>query len=428
MALLLACALQEDWTGFRGPGGAAPAGLPDRWNATENIAWKAKIPGRGWSSPIVWKDRVYLTTAVSEGAEEEPRKGLYFGGERGAPSKHRHVWAVIALDLKSGAVVWKTEVHAGLPETPLHIKNSRASETPCTDGERIYAYFGNVGLFALDLDGRPVWNRTWPAVRTRFGWGSAASPIVQGGKVYILNDNEDGSFLEALDAKTGATAWRADRDEKSNWSTPFVWENSARREIVTTGTQRVRSYSLDGKLLWEMKGMSMIAIPTPFAEGDLLYLASGYVMDKKRPLLAIGAGGAGDISLAEGDRSNATVRWSQPMAGPYNTTPLLYKGVVYVLYDQGFFAAYDAKSGEPVYGRQRIRDGATAFTSSPWASDDRIFCLSEEGDTFVLKAGKEFGLLHTNPLGEMGMATPAVAGRSLILRTDSHLWKIAAAP
>lgn len=407
MVIALLLALQENWPQSR----SAP-GLPDRWNATENVAWKTPVPGRGWSSPIVWKDRVYLTTAVSDGEEEEPRKGLYFGGERRAPSKNRHAYAVIALDLKTGEIAWKTEVYAGVPETPLHIKNSRASETPCTDGERIYAYFGNIGLFALDLAGKPVWERKWPAVRTRFGWGTAASPIVHGGRVYIVNDNEDASFLEALDARTGATVWRADRDEKSNWSTPFVWENSKRKEIVTTGTQRVRSYGLGGELLWELKGMSSITIPTPFADGDLLYIASGYVMDKVRPIYAIGPGGAGDI------------RWHQPAAGPYNTTPLLYQGVIYVLYDQGFLAAYDARSGEPLYGKQRLRDGVTSFTSSPWASDGKIFCLSEEGDTFVLKAGSEFGLLHTNALGEMGMATPAIAGKALLIRTGLHVWRL----
>lgn len=415
------------WPQFRGPGAAGVSedpGLPDAWSATENVVWKAPIPGRGWSSPIVWGRRIFLTTAISEGTEEQPRKGLYLGGDRPTPSSHRHRWKVYCIDWKSGKLAWEREAHVGRPTSSRHIKNSHASETPCTDGQRVYAYFGNVGLFAYDLDGRLLWSRRWGNFRTRAGWGSAASPAVHKGRVYIVNDNEQGSFIEALDAETGKTVWHVKRREKSNWSTPFIWENERRTEIVTPGSGRVRSYGLDGKLLWELRGMSSITIPTPFAGHGVVYVSSGFVASRRRPIYAIRPGASGDISLQQGQTSNAHIAWCQGLAAPYNPSPLLYRGQIYVLHDRGFMTSYDARTGKPVYGRQRIGRRARAFTASPWAYDGKVFCLSEDGDTFVIQAGREFNVVRKNSLGDMCMATPAIANGSLILRTASALYRI----
>jgi outer membrane protein assembly factor BamB len=421
------CLAADDWPQFRGPGSLGVANdpaLPDTWSATENVVWKTDIPGVGWSSPVVWKDKIFVTSVITKGEIEAPRKGLYFGGER-KPSTDEHRWVVYCVDWKTGKTVWEREAHKGVPPGARHLKNSYASETPVTDGERVYVYFGNVGLFCYDMSGKPLWSKRWGPFKTRYGWGTAASPVLHKDRIYIVNDNDDQSFIIALDKKTGEQVWRVDREEGSNWATPYVWENEMRTEIVTAGTKKVRSYDLNGKLLWELAGMSSISIPTPFSKFGLVYITSGYVMDPLRPVYAIRPGASGDISLKEGEKSNQYIAWFQPQAGPYNPTPVLYGDNYYTLLDRGFFTCHDAKTGKEVYGKQRIDPSAGAFTSSPWAYNGKIFCLSEDGDTYVIQAGAEYKLVGKNSLGEMCMATPAIARGSLIIRTSSRLYRIA---
>jgi outer membrane protein assembly factor BamB len=418
-------AADTHWPQFRGSrslGVSEETGLPDTWSTTQNVRWKTDVPGRGWSSPIVWGDKIFLTSVINDGAYETAKKGLYFGGERLKPSSSVHRWMVYCLDWQTGKILWERLAHKGIPESTIHIKNSYASETPVTDGERLYAYFGNLGLFCYDLNGKELWSKKWGSFKTQFGWGTAASPVLYKDRLYVVNDNEEQSFLVALDKKTGEQIWRVERDEKSNWATPYVWENELRTELVTPGRGKVRSYDLDGKPLWEFAGMSQLTIPTPFTQFGLLYVCSGYVLDKLRPLYAIRPGAAGDISLKDNETSNAFIAWSHRLAGPYNPTPVVYGDHVYVLYDRGFFACYDARTGKEVYDKQRL--GASAFTASPWAYDGKIFCLSEDGDTFVLQAGPEFKVLGKNSLEEMCMATPALVRGSLIIRTESKVYRI----
>jgi outer membrane protein assembly factor BamB len=431
LALLLAAwssaglSADDNWPQFRGrhAGVAEGNGLPHTWNTTNNVVWKTEIPGSGWSSPIVWGNRIFVTAVIREGKEEMPIKGLYFGGNRLAPPPDVHRWMVYCLDWSTGKILWERQVHKGVPESPHHVKNTYASETPVTDGERVYAYFGNVGLFCFDLEGKELWSRKFGTFPTLFGWGTAASPVLYKDRLYVLNDNEKESFLVALDKATGKEIWRVDRDEKSNWATPFIWENDQRTEIITCGKKKVRSYDLDGKLLWELAGMSSIVIPTPFAKSGLLYVSSGYVMDAVRPVFVIRPGAAGDITLKDGETNNAFVAWYRKQAGPYNPSPLVYGDSLYVLYDRGILGCYDAKTGNEIY-KERIDPKANAFTSSPWAYDGKIFCLSEDGDTFVIKVGPKFELLGKNSLEEMCMATPAITRRSLIIRTMSKLYRI----
>ncbi len=417
---------QDRWPQFRGAqsmGVAEDANLPDKWSATENVAWKTDIPGIGWSSPIIWGNQVFLTSVINSGDTEPPKKGLYFGGERPIPPAE-HRWMVYAVNFQTGKVMWEREVYKGIPKFTRHLKNSYASETPVTDGERIYAYFGNVGLFVFDLKGTLLWKQMFDAKKTRFGWGTAASPVVYKDRIYIVNDNDEQSFLIALDKKTGKQIWKVDREVGTNWATPYIWESGQRTELIVPATKVVRSYDLDGKVLWEFKGMSTIAIPVPFSKFGLLYITSGYVGDQHRPVYAIKPGASGDISLKEGETSNQFIAWYQRQAGPYNPSPIVYGDLYYTLLDRGFFTAHDAKTGKEVYGKQRIDPAAGAFTSSPWAYNGKIFALSEDGDTFVIQAGNEYKLVGKNSLDEMCMATPAIAKGSLVIRTATKLYRI----
>ena len=422
-------AYAQNWPQFRGAdsrGVLDSEKLPATWSATENVAWKADIPGRGWSSPVVWGGQVFLTSVVSLGPTEEPKKGLYFGGDRKDAPDSVHQWKVYALDLATGKLNWERQVHEGKPDSPRHLKNSYASETPATDGERLYTYFGGVGLFCFDLAGNPVWEKRIPPQKMAYAWGTAASPILDGDRLYLINDNEEASYLLALDKKTGDEIWRIAREEGSNWSTPYIWKNSQRTEIVTPGSDAVRSYDLDGKLLWSLTGMSSITIATPYAEGDLLYVSSGYVGDKDhRPIYAIRPGASGDITLAEGQTSNEFIAWSHNLAAPYNPSTLVYQDRLYVLYDRGTVSCYNAKDGTPIYEKQELPKGA-GYTTSPWASNGMIYCLNEDGITHAIKAGDTFEVLHSNALDEndMGMATPALTPERLLLRTSSRLYAI----
>jgi len=416
----------DRWPQFRGPGSLGVAEdpvLPDKWSTTENVAWKTEIPGMGWSSPAVWGDHIFLTSVVSSVAGEAPKKGLYFGGER-KPASDVHRWMVYCVDFKTGKIRWEQEVKKGPPEISRHLKNSYASETPVTDGERVYAYFGNIGLFCFDMQGKPLWSKKWGPFATRYGWGTAASPVLYKDRLYLVNDNDTESFMVALNKKTGEQIWRVEREQGTNWATPYIWETGSRTEIITPGTKKVRSYDLNGKPLWEFSGMSSIAIPTPFSRHGLVYIASGYVGDQHRPVYAIKPGAMGDISLKTGETSNNFIAWYQPQAGPYNPSPIVYGDYYYTLYDRGFFTCHDAKDGTVVYDKVRIDPGVNAFTSSPWAFNGKIFCLSEDGDTFVIQAGKEYKLLGKNSLDEMCMATPAIVRGSLIIRTATKLYRI----
>ena len=447
----------ENWPSFRGGDALSIADddprLPLTWSATENVVWKTPIPGLGWSSPVVWGDRIFVTTAVEAGESEEPRMGLYFpyGSPRALPpedtrfpqpkegelmerSKNLHHWLVYAIGFHSGDVVWRTEVHAGVPTFDRHLKNTYASATPVTDGERVYASFGNIGVFALDMNGTVVWKRRFEPRETRLGWGPAASPVLYEDILFIVNDSDEDSFLVALDTATGEERWRVERDEGTNWSTPFVWRNDLRTELVTAGSDRVRSYDLGGEELWHLSGLNSISIPQPFSQHGLLYVTSGYIGDPVKPVFAIRPGASGDITLTQGEHSNDYIVWYDDSAGPYHPTPLVYGDYYFTLLDRGFFTVHDALRGEELYFteqqvqtqevRRRVARGAGGFTASPWAYNGMIFVLSEDGDTYVIDTENRFNVVATNSLDEVALSTPAIAGGSLFIRTRSHLWRL----
>ena len=445
-----------NWPQFRGTDSAGIADssvLPTRWSATDNVAWTAEVPGRGWSSPIVWGDRVYVTTAVNAGGFKAASTGIY-GNDYAAELQKQGLsddevmkrvvardielasesedvsYQVLALDARTGKLVWQREAHRGKPAGGRHRKNTYASETPATDGERVYASFGgNAGLFCYSREGTLLWSQTWPPQPIYLDFGTASSPVLHDGRVYQLHDNEGESFLVALEAKTGKEVWKASRTAnegrlKSGWATPFIWHNGLRTEIVTVGRGLVISYDTQGRELWRLKGITQ-ATPTPVAGEGLLFVGSGSQGENSRPLFAIRPGAAGDISTAEDAPRSEFVRWFLPRFSAYTSSPLLYRGRLYAINDNGILQVADAGTGKEIY-KARVGGGGSTFSSSPLASAGRIYMLSEDGDTFVLEAGDEYKELAKNSVGEMSLATPAADASGLYVRTLTKLYRVQA--
>ena len=445
---------EDTWPGFRGrgmSGVAATAKIPERWSATENVKWAVPIAGQGWSSPIVWGDTVFVTSAISGKPFKKPTPGLY-GNEYIAEMQAQGLsndeiekrsaardgetadeadeirYMVYALDARTGKTKWEREAIRTRPFRGRHRKNTYASETPATDGERLYVSFGqNVGLFVYSLDGRLLWKKQWEPKPIYLDFGTGSSPAIADGRVYLLQDNETQPSIAALDARTGEELWRTPRagggfPVKSSWMTPFVWKNPQRTEIVTTGQGNIVSYDLQGKELWRVTRMSM-PTASPFAAGELLYVGTGSQGDANRPFYAIKPGAAGDISLKPGETSNAFIAWSHPRASGYTPSALVYNGRAYVIHDTGILTVLDAQSGRLVY-KVRVGGGGQTFSASPIAAGGRVLLLTEEGLTFVLDAGPEYKEIAKNDLAEMSLASPAIAGDALYIRTESKLYRI----
>lgn len=423
LASSAALAETGNWPSYRGAaadGIAEGATLPETWSETENVVWRTKIPGWGWSSPIVWGDRIFVTSAVGKTTLPTPQVGGYPGGHIGTEEEHR--WMLYALDFETGEIAWEFEAHRGRPPKMRHPRNSFASETPVTDGERVYAWFANVGLFCTDVAGKKIWERRWPAYSMRDEWGTGTSPVLHGDRLFIQNDNEEDSWLECLDKHSGKTLWRVARDERSTWSTPYYWESGPRDELVTIGTKRIRSYDpADGSLLWELSGSSGLVSLMPVAKDGLLYVGAGYHYG---PLYAIRPGARGDISLRDGATNNEFIAWSQRRGSSIHPCYLVSGERLFVCYDSGLMAAYDAKTGAEVIQKQRLNTLGGRFYASPWAYKGKIFMLNENGDTWVIADASEYKLIRKNSLGDVAWATPAIARGSLFLRTYSWLYRI----
>jgi len=440
------------WPAFRGPDAnpvASDERLPDKWSKTENVEWLAEIPGRGWSSPIVSGDKVFLTTATTEGKSKPPQSGTEYSNEyieeltkQGLSEKEvmarvmaRDIelpnevvlhYLLLCLDLQTGKAIWKREFYSGRPPGGRHRKNSFTSETPVTDGTLVYVYAANLGLYAYDMQGAQVWHTPLEAYPMYLELGTGASPVLWENRLLIVSDNEKQQFIAAFDTKTGKQIWRTKRDlivksdgpQRSGWATPFVWRNGQRTEVVTVGPGMAVSYDADGKELWRISGMSAVPIPSPFTYEGLLYVNGGF----GKGLVAIRPGGSGDLTPAEDGKTSRYVAWSQPRGGTYLPTEVAYDGALYALSEKGILSRFDAKTGTLSY-KSRIPEGGD-FTSSPWAYNGKVFCLSEEGKTFVIAAGEKFEVVQVNPLDEMAQATPAIVGDRLLLRTETRLYSI----
>ncbi|HEX8457279.1 MAG TPA: PQQ-binding-like beta-propeller repeat protein [Pyrinomonadaceae bacterium] len=424
---------QQPWPSFRGrdaSGVADGQNLPEAWDAARGtgVRWKTRLPGLSHSSPIVWGERVFVTTAISSARGDGTfRHGLYGDGDA-SDDLSSHQWKLYALDRASGKVLWERVAYEGVPRERRHVKATYANSTPATDGRYVVAFFGSQGLYAFDVRGRLVWKRDLGVLNAgaydipSYEWGTASSPIIYKDSVVVQCDTQTESFLLALDIKTGKTLWKTPREELPSWGTPTVYTGAGRTEIITNASNFIRGYdAATGRELWRLGGSSKITAPTPVFSGDLIVVASG--RRPEAPIFVIRAGAVGDITLAKGETSNRSVAWSKQARGSYMPTPLIYRGHLYVLSNQGVLDCYDLHTGAEVY-RERLPHQGGGFSASPVASDGRIYLPSEDGEIFVVRAGAKFELLSRNPMGELLMATPAISAGQMFIRTQHHLFAI----
>jgi outer membrane protein assembly factor BamB len=422
----------ENWPSFRGraaSGVAEKQNLPDTWDGEKgiNIKWKTRIPGLAHSSPVVWGDRVFVTTAISSRGNARFRHGLYGDGDA-SDDRSVHKWNLYALDKKTGKIIWERVAYEGVPKEKRHIKATYANSTPATDGRHVIAFFGSQGLYTFDIAGRLLWKKDLGALNAgaydlpEYEWGTASSPIIYKNLVIVQCDTQGESFLLASDIKTGKTVWKTTRKELPSWGTPTIYSANGRTEIITNASNFIRGYDPEtGKELWRLGGSSKITAPTPIFLNDLIVVASG--RRPEAPIFVIRAGASGDITLGKGESSSKHIAWSKQARGSYMPTPIIYGSHLYVLANQGIVDCYDLVTGREIY-RERLQHQGGGFSASPVAADGKIYFPSEDGDMFVIKAGPKFEQVAKNSMGELLMATPAISSGMMFVRTEHHLFAI----
>ena len=420
------------WPGFRGPQASGVADgqkLPDAWNGStgRNVLWRARVPGLGHSSPIVWGHRIFVTSAISSDPKASFRPGLYGDGDASA-DRSMHQWVVYAFDKRTGTLLWERVAHRGVPVEKRHIKSTYASSTPATDGRVVVAWFGSHGVHAYDVTGRFLWKVDLGRLDLgaydlpSYEWGTASSPIIWNGLVILQCDTQADSFLLALDVNTGKTVWKTAREEIPSWGTPTVAETTAGPVLVTNASNYIRGYDpRTGRELWRLGGSSKITAPTPVFTGDLFVVASGRAPE--RPIFAVRATARGDLTLPAGRSSSDAIAWSWTARGSYMPTPLVYNGMLYVLGNNGVLDAYDVRTGAEIY-RQRLPLIGSGYSASPVAADGKLYLSGEDGEILVVAAGRRFAHLATNSMGELLMATPALSDGVLYVRSSASLFAI----
>jgi outer membrane protein assembly factor BamB len=422
-----------DWPQFRGiraAGVVEGAPLPAAWDVAkgDGIAWKTKIPGLGHSSPIVWGDLVCVTTAVSGKADAGLKVG-YYGNVDSVSDDTEHEWRVYCLDKKTGAVRWQQATLKAVPKIKRHLKATHANSTLATDGERLIAFFGSEGLYAYDMKGKLLWKKDLGVLDAgwftdpSYQWETGSSPIIHNDVVVVQADVQKGSFIAAFNALDGRELWRTARNEVPTWGTPTVHHVNGREQLIVNGWHHIGAYDFKtGKEIWKLKGGGDIPIPTPVVHEGLIYITNAH--GPMAPVYAIRETATGDITPTAGAMSTKDIAWSYVNNGGYMSTPIVYCGLVYIVKYNGGLTVYDAKTGERTF-QQRLAAGA--FTSSPVASDGKLYFPSEEGHVLVVKAGPTFELLADNDMGESILASPAISEGSLLIRTQSQIVAIRAA-
>jgi outer membrane protein assembly factor BamB len=421
-----------DWPSFRGPQASGVAdghNPPTAWDVERdiNVKWKTAIPGLAHSSPIVWGDRVYVTSAVSSDPDPYLRVGLY-GESPDHPEEVVHRFNVYCLDRHTGKILWEQTAHSGIPQVKRHIKSSHANSTPATDGTHLLAFFGSEGLYCFDLDGKLLWKQGLGRLDSgafdapEIQWGFGSSPTIHKNRVIVLCDVNNQSFIAAFDIDSGKEIWRTLRDEVPGWGTPTVVEHGGRAQVIVNGWRHIGGYDVEtGEELWRMRGGGDIPVPTPVVAHGLVFISNAH--GPLAPIYAVRLDAQGDISLDEGETSNEYVVWSRPRRGAYIPTPIVYGDHLYVGNDSGILTCYDAKTGEQVY-RTRIAGRGDSYSASAVAADGRLYFTSEGGTIHVVQAGPEYKLLASNSMGNPCLATPAITDEMLIVRTSKHVYGI----
>jgi len=433
VALALAAATAPrpgvDWPQFRGinaSGISEGHATPAAWNvgSGERIAWRTPVPGLGLSSPIVWGDLVCVTTSISGRKDAGLKVGLY-GNIAPVEDDTEHEWRIYCLDKKSGAIRWQQAVHRGVPKVKRHTKSTHANSTLATDGERLVAFFGSEGLYAYDLQGKLLWKKDLGVLDAGYfmapeaQWETGSSPVIHDNVVVIQADVQKDSFLAAFDARTGKELWRTPRADVPTWGTPTVHTVDGQTQVIVNGWRHIGAYDVrTGKEIWKLRGLGDIPVPTPVVHDGLVYLTSAH--GPGAPVYAVRETASGDISLPDGASSSEAVAWSHTRDGGYMCTPLVYRGLVYIVKYNGVLSVFDAKTGERKV-QERLLGGTSAFTSSPVAADGKVYVASEDGNVIVLKAGPAHELLAENDMGESVLATPAISEGVLLYRTQGHV-------
>jgi outer membrane protein assembly factor BamB len=406
------------WRGPLGTGVAPQADPPIVWDETKNIRWKVSLPGKGHSTPIVWGDRVFVTTAVAFGDKLEPKYSGRPGEHDNLPVTQHHEFVVLALDRRDGRIVWQKSVRKALPHEGGHYTASLASASPITDGQHVFAFFGSYGLYCLDMDGKLQWTTDLGDMHSIHGHGEGSSPALYGDTLVVNWDQEEQSFLVALDKRSGAERWRVARDEVTSWATPIVVQHNGKPQLIVSGTDRVRGYDLaTGKVVWECGGLSANIVASPVAADGMVFAGSSY---EKQALLAIRLDGAkGDITRTK------HVAWTRITGTPYVPSPLLYEDSIYFLrHYQGILSRVNIKTGADDGGPFRLGSIRDVY-ASPVAAANRIYITDRDGSTQVIRHSANPEVLAVNQLNDSFSASAALVGRELFLRGEAYLYCIA---
>jgi outer membrane protein assembly factor BamB len=413
------------WRGPRMDGVALQGNPPIEWSETKNVRWKVALPGLGSSTPVVWKDRLYVLAAIpvdgtAPVAPPKPEANPEARGPRGPRAAEPTVaqeFAVFAIDRGNGRIVWKRTARKETPHEGKQQNNSFASASAIVDGTHVIAYFGSRGLYCYDLGGRLVWEKDLGDMQTRSGFGEGASPALAGDTLVVTWDHEGQDFVVALDKKTGKELWRRDRDEPTTWATPLIVEHGGRRQVVTPGTNKVRSYDLQsGELVWEAPGLTLNAIPSPLESQGVVYVTSGFRGNAARAIR---------LATAQGDLAGSpAILWETDRDTPYVPSPLLYQGLLYLVKSNaGILSAIDSATGKTVYGPQRL-EGIAEIYASPVGASGRVYVVGRDGNAVVLDGGREYKVLAKSVLDDGFDASPIVVGDELYLRGYRHLYRI----
>lgn len=418
------------WPSFRGVGAKGVAvgqNLPAKWDVStgSGVRWKTRVPGLSNASPIVWGNRLFVTTAVSSAGDDALRIGLYGAGDPVA-DESEHKWKVLCLSARDGRILWERVAQTAIPNVKRHTKSSQANSTPATDGRHVVALFNSGGLYCYDYCGNLLWKRDLGVLDAgafdlpEFQWGFGSSPVIACGRVIVQCDIQKGSYIAAFNVTDGCELWKKLRDELPAWGSPTVYWHNRQPVIVTNGSKFARGLRLqDGEEVWRLSGNSFITVPTPFLAHDRIYITSGY--RPIQPIYAVKTSATGDISLADNETTSKHIAWSYRRGGVYLPTPIVVGNELYMLSTSGILSCFDAKSGERHY-RQRIGHGeAASFTASPVAADNKIYFPSEVGVVYKLAAGPEFSDPIEHALAEYCLATPAISGQQLVFRTHRHV-------